>query len=167
MKRRAFINAAIAAGGFAGITSSLNSCANKDSGVTTKASDRKIKIGFIPLTASAPVVMVHELGMYKKHGLDVEVSREASWATIRDKVPSGDLDGAHCLFGMPFTVHTGVGGIAGQEMLIAMILNNNGQAITLSKDFCGKAGFREIGKVKSDGGALKGTKTMPSAISFA
>jgi len=166
MKRRAFINAAIAAGGFAGITSSLNSCANKDSGVTTKASDRKIKIGFIPLTDCASVVMAHELGLYKKHGLDVEVSREASWATIRDKVLSGDLDGAHCLFGMPFSVHTGVGGIAGQEMLIAMILNNNGQAITLSKEFCGKVGFREIGKVKSAVEALKAKKTVTFAMTF-
>lgn len=78
MKRRAFINAAIAAGGFAGITSSLSSCANKDSDMTTKASDRRIKIGFIPLTDCASVVMAHELGMYKKHGLDVEVSDRKS-----------------------------------------------------------------------------------------
>src|SRR5215831_8492544 len=166
MKRRAFINAAIAAGGFAGITSSLNSCANKDSTMETKAAGGRVRIGFIPLTDCASVVMAHELGLYKKHGLDVEVSREASWATIRDKVLSGDLDGAHCLFGMPFSVHTGVGGIAGQEMLIAMILNNNGQAITLSKEFCGKVGFREIGKVKSAVEALKAKKTVTFAMTF-
>src|SRR5262245_58142283 len=120
MKRRAFISAAIATGGFAGVTSSFSSCGNKDSAMATKAAGGKIKIGFIPLTDCASVVMAHELGLYKKHGLDVDVSREASWATVRDKVLSGDLDGAHCLFGMPFSVYAGVGGIAGQEMLIAI-----------------------------------------------
>ena len=59
--------------------------------MATKSSGGKIKIGFIPLTDCASVVMAHELGLYKKHGVDVEVSREASWATIRDKVLSGDL----------------------------------------------------------------------------
>ena len=36
------------------------------------------------------------------------------------------------LFGMPFSVYTGIGGPAGKEIQIAMVLNNNGQAITLS-----------------------------------
>ena len=125
----------------------------------TATSSNKIKIGFIPLTDCASVVIAHELGLYKKHGVDVEVSREASWATIRDKVLSGDLQGAHCLFGMPFSVYTGVGGQAGSEMHIAMILNNNGQAITLSKEFCGKVGFREVGKVKAAVEALKQKKS--------
>jgi nitrate/nitrite transport system substrate-binding protein len=57
------------------------------------------------------------------------------------------LDAAHCLFSMPFSVYTGIGGKAGSEMKIAMILNNNGQAITLSKDFCGLVGFRDLKKV--------------------
>jgi nitrate/nitrite transport system substrate-binding protein len=84
----------------------------------------------------------------------------------RQSVLSGDLDGAHCLFGMPFSVYTGVGGIAGQEMPIAMVLNNNGQAITLSKDFCGQVGFREVGKVKSAVDALKAKKTVTFAMTF-
>ncbi len=134
--------------------------------MTTTATNNKIKIGFIPLTDCASVVMAHELGLYKKHGLDVEVSREASWATIRDKVLAGDLHGAHCLFGMPFSVYTGVGGQAGSEMHIAMVLNNNGQAITLAKDFCPQVGFRETGKVKSAVEATKAKKTVTFAMTF-
>ncbi len=126
----------------------------------------KIKIGFIPLTDCASVVMAHELGLYKKHGVDVEVTREASWATIRDKVLSGDLQSAHCLFGMPFSVYTGVGGQAGSEMHIAMVLNNNGQAITLAKDFCPSVGFREVGKVKAAVEVLKAKKTVTFAMTF-
>jgi nitrate/nitrite transport system substrate-binding protein len=106
-----------------------------------------IRLGFIPLTDCAPIVMAKELGLFKKYGVNVEVSKEASWANVRDKILTGELDGAHCLFSMPFSVYTGVGGKAGSEMKIAMILNNNGQAITLSKDFCGKVGFKQLPKV--------------------
>ncbi len=110
--------------------------------------------------------MAQELGLYKKHGVDVEVSREASWATVRDKMLTGDIQGAHCLFGMPFSVYTGVGGPAGKEMHIAMVLNNNGQAITLSKEFCEQVGFREVSKVKSAVEALKSKKTVTFAMTF-
>ncbi|MEP7341748.1 MAG: CmpA/NrtA family ABC transporter substrate-binding protein [Acidobacteriota bacterium] len=166
MKRRTFLRNAIAAGGLTGASTTLfSACASKGSGMTKTSSD-KIKIGFIPLTDCASVVMAHELGLYKKHGVDVEVTREASWATIRDKVLSGDLQGAHCLFGMPFSVYTGVGGTAGSEMHIAMVLNNNGQAITLAKDFCPQVGFRETGKVKSAVEAMKAKKTVTFAMTF-
>jgi nitrate/nitrite transport system substrate-binding protein len=110
--------------------------------------------------------MAHELGLYKKHGVNVEVMREASWATIRDKMLSGDLDGAHCLFGMPFSVFTGVGGQAGKEMPIAMVLSNNGQAITLSKDLYEQVGFREVGNVKAAIEALQTKKTVTFAMTF-
>lgn len=111
--------------------------------------DNVIRLGFIPLTDCAPIVIAKELGLFKKYGVNVEVTKEASWANVRDKILTGELDGAHCLFSMPFSVYTGVGGKAGSEMKIAMILNNNGQAITLSKDFCGKVGFKQMNKVAS------------------
>ena len=88
-----------------------------------------IRLGFIPLTDCAPIVMAKELGLFEKYGVNVEVTKEASWANVRDKILTGELDGAHCLFSMPFSVYTGVGGKEGSEMKVAMILNNNGQAI--------------------------------------
>ena len=167
IKRRTFLRNALAAGGLAGMSSSLlGSCASKGTGMTSPSQTNKIKIGFIPLTDCASVVMAHELGLYKKQGLDVEVSKEASWATVRDKVLTGDLQGAHCLFGMPFSVYTGVGGQAGQELHIAMVLNNNGQAITLSKEFCDQVGFRQLGKVKTAVELMKARKTVTFAMTF-
>src|SRR6478609_12142621 len=71
-----------------------------------------IRLGFIPLTACGPIVMAKELGLFAKYGVNVEVSKEASWANVRDKILTGELDGAHCLFSMPFSVYTGVGGKA-------------------------------------------------------
>jgi nitrate/nitrite transport system substrate-binding protein len=110
-------------------------------------SGKKIRLGFIPLTDCAPLVAAKELGLFAKYGVDVELSKEASWANVRDKILNGELDGAHCLFSMPLSVYTGIGGKAGSEMKIAMVINNNGQGITLSKDFCGMVGFKEVNKV--------------------
>ncbi|SHG57191.1 nitrate/nitrite transport system substrate-binding protein [Chryseolinea serpens] len=126
-----------------------------------------IRLGFIPLTDCAPIIMAKELGLFEKYGVNVEVTKEASWANVRDKILTGELDGAHCLFSMPFSVYTGIGGKAGSEMKVAMILNNNGQAITLSKDFCGKVGFKQTGKVASVVAAkLKADKEVTFAMTF-
>jgi nitrate/nitrite transport system substrate-binding protein len=126
-----------------------------------------IHLGYIPLTDCAPIVMAKELGLFAKYGVNVEVSKEASWANVRDKILTGELDGAHCLFSMPFSVYTGVGGKAGSEMKIAMVLNNNGQAITLSKDFCGKVGFKQTAKVAAVVAAkLKAEKEVTFAMTF-
>ncbi|MFN3405430.1 MAG: CmpA/NrtA family ABC transporter substrate-binding protein [Cytophagaceae bacterium] len=126
-----------------------------------------IKIGFIPLTDCSPVVMAKEWKLYEKYGVNVEVSKEASWANVRDKLLTGELSAAHCLFGMPFSVYTGVGGKAGSEMKIAMMLNVNGQAISMSKDFCGKVGFKQMNKVgPSVTGMTASGKTVTVAGTF-
>lgn len=102
---------------------------------------RPIRIGFIPLTDCATVVLADVLGLYSKYGVNVEVIREKSWSQIRDKLLSGQLDAAHCLFSMPFSVYTGIGGKSGNELKVAMMLSNNGQAITLEKSFSPLAGY--------------------------
>lgn len=90
-----------------------------------------LTIGFIPLTDCASVVMAGELGLYKKYGLNVTVSKEASWAGVRDKLVNGELDAAHVLYSLIYGVHLGIGG-AKKDMAILMNLNHNGQAITLA-----------------------------------
>jgi nitrate/nitrite transport system substrate-binding protein len=127
---------------------------------------KKIKLGFIPLTDCAPLVAAKELGLFAKYGVDVELSKESSWANIRDKVLNGELDGAHCLFSMPLSVYTGIGGKAGSEMKIAMVLSNNGQAITLSKDFCGLVGFKEVNKVAAAVKNVQARKEVTFAMTF-
>jgi nitrate/nitrite transport system substrate-binding protein len=127
---------------------------------------RKIKLGFIPLTDCAPLVVAKELGLFAKYGVDVELEKQASWAVVRDKILNGELDGAHCLFSMPLSVYTGVGGKAGSEMKIALVLNNNGQAITLSKDFCGQVGFKQVNKAAAAVKTIQGRKEVTFAQTF-
>jgi nitrate/nitrite transport system substrate-binding protein len=127
---------------------------------------RVIKLGFIPLTDCAPLVIAKEMGFFAKYGVDVQITKEASWAVVRDKILNGELDGAHCLFSMPFSVYTGIGGKAGSEMKIAMTLSNNGQAITLSKDFCGLVGFKDTKRVAAAVKEVKAKKEVTFAMTF-
>ena len=47
---------------------------------------RIVKLGFIPLTDCAPLVIAKEMGFFAKYGVDVQLSKEASWAVVRDKI---------------------------------------------------------------------------------
>src|SRR6476646_6768067 len=134
---------------------------------TPKGSGEKIRLGFIALTDASSLIMAKELGYFEKYGLNVDVVKQASWASTRDALLTGDIEGAHCLFGMPFSVYTGVGGQAGKELYIAMMLNNNGQAITLSNEhFAGKVGFADTKQIKAAVEALKAKKEATFAMTF-
>jgi len=102
-----------------------------------KPEKEEVKIGFIPLTDCASVVMASVLGIDKKYGVKIVPSKEASWAGVRDKLVNGELDMAHVLYGLVYGVHLGVSG-AKKDMAVLMTLNNNGQAITLSKKLADK-----------------------------
>ena len=91
----------------------------------------EVKIGFIPLTDCAPIVVAAEMGFDKKYGIKIVPSKEASWAGVRDKVVNGELHAAHVLYGLVYGVQMGIGGKQ-KDMAVLMGLNHNGQAITLS-----------------------------------
>jgi nitrate/nitrite transport system substrate-binding protein len=98
---------------------------------------KEVKIGFIPLTDCASVVMASVLGLDQKYGVKIIPTKEASWAGVRDKLVNGELDFAHVLYGLVYGLHLGVSGPK-KEMAVLMTLNQNGQAITLSKKLAEK-----------------------------
>jgi nitrate/nitrite transport system substrate-binding protein len=102
-----------------------------------KPEKEEVRIGFIPLTDCASVVMASVLGFDKKYGVKIIPTKEASWAGVRDKLVNGELDMAHVLYGLIYGVHLGVGGPK-KDMAVLMSLNNNGQAISLSKALADK-----------------------------
>jgi nitrate/nitrite transport system substrate-binding protein len=112
-------------------------------GVWAAGSDKpekeEVKVGFIPLTDCASVVMASVLGFDKKYGIKIVLSKESSWAGVRDKLVNGELDAAHVLYGLIYGVQMGIGG-AKKDMAVLMNLNHNGQAITLSKKVSDKGG---------------------------
>lgn len=90
-----------------------------------------LTLGFIPLTDCAPLVAARVKGFFAGEGLDVTLSREASWATIRDKVTVGALDAAHMLAPMALAATAGAGGPVA-PMIAPLALAVNGAGVTLS-----------------------------------
>jgi len=93
----------------------------------------KVRIGIIALTDCSSIVMAHELGLFKKHGIESTISKEASWAVIRDRLTLGENQATHMLLGIPYAATMGLQGSPVKPMVIPMYLNRNGQAITLTK----------------------------------
>jgi len=133
-KRRSLIKTASLAAGASmlGLSTGAVWAAGSD-----KPEKEEVKVGFIPLTDCASVVMASVLGFDKKYGIKIVLSKEASWAGVRDKLINGELDAAHVLYGLIYGVQMGVSGPK-KDMAVLMSLNNNGQAITLSKKIADK-----------------------------
>lgn len=91
-----------------------------------------IKVGFMPLTDCASLVMASVLGLDEKYGIKLQLSREHSWSGMRDRLLRGELDAAHVLYGLVYGVEMGIG-CAATPMAVLMNLSRNGQAITLSR----------------------------------
>ena len=90
-----------------------------------------LRLGFIPLMDAALLFVAAAQRLFQKHGLEVELSPEPSWANIRDKVALGALDGAHMLATMPLAATLGIGNIR-KAQVTAFVLNLNGNAITVA-----------------------------------
>ena len=107
---------------------------------------KEVKVGFIPLTDCASVVIASVMKFDEKYGIKIVPSKEASWAAVRDKLVNGELDASHVLYGLIYGVQLGIGGPK-KDMAVLCTLNNNGQAITLSNQ------LRDKGAI--DGPSLK------------
>jgi two-component system, oxyanion-binding sensor len=91
-----------------------------------------LRLGFVPLSDCAVLAVAQEKGFFRRHDLDVTLSREVSWANIRDKVAVGTLDGAQMLAGMPVAATAGIDPVA-EPLVTAFSLDLNGNAITVSQ----------------------------------
>jgi ABC-type nitrate/sulfonate/bicarbonate transport system substrate-binding protein len=100
-------------------------------GAASSAAPLPLRIGFIPLSDSAPLFVAQEKGFFTRHGLKVDLVREPSWANIRDKVALGALDAAHMLAPMPLAATLGAGGWK-KPQVTAFVLALNGNAVTIS-----------------------------------
>ena len=69
----------------------------------------ELRIGYVPLTDAAVLVAAAERGFARRHGLSLVLQREASWATLRDKLALGHLDGAHLLAPLAVAMTLGIG----------------------------------------------------------
>ena len=93
----------------------------------------EVRIGIIALTDCSSIVIAHEKGFFKKYGIKSTISKEATWAVIRDRLTLGENQATHMLLGMPIAATMGLLGSPKKPMVIPLYLNRNGQAITLTK----------------------------------
>jgi nitrate/nitrite transport system substrate-binding protein len=125
---------------------------------------KEVKVGFIPLTDCASVVMASILKLDEKYGIKIVLSKESSWASVRDKLVNGELDAAHVLYGLVYGVHLGIGGPK-KDMAVLMTLNNNGQGITLSNQLKDKGvtnGEQLAGLMKKEKREYTFAQTFPT-----
>jgi nitrate/nitrite transport system substrate-binding protein len=133
------------------------------------------RIGFIPLTDSAPLIIAKEKGLFAKYGMkDVEILKQTSWPVTRDNLETGSagggIDGAHILSPMPYFMTMGMTkNKQPVPMYILARLNTNGQAISVANTYKDAkiqlkgAGFKDaLAKAKAGGKAdLKAAITFP------
>ncbi|SDJ91601.1 CmpA/NrtA family ABC transporter substrate-binding protein [Microbulbifer yueqingensis] len=93
---------------------------------------KHIKLLYLRLTDSAPLIVAKEQGFFSRVGLNVELQRETSWATLRDRLIGGTADGAAMLAPMPLTLAQALPQCE-ETLLTGLILSCNGNAITLSR----------------------------------
>ncbi len=91
----------------------------------------RLRIGYVPLCDAAPVILARELGYARDEGIDLDLSVEPSWATLRDRLALGHLDGAHMLAPLALASALGLSGPP-SDLTIALPLSLNGNAITFS-----------------------------------
>ncbi|HLD67916.1 MAG TPA: ABC transporter substrate-binding protein [Pseudomonas sp.] len=168
--RRQFLKTSVATAGTLGAISALGLSAPSfmRSAAWAAGSDAPekaaLKVGFIPLTDCASLIVAATQGFGEKYGLKITPSKEASWAGVRDKLNTGELDAAHVLYGMMYGAQLGVAGPQ-TDMAVLMGLNQNGQAITLSKQLKDAGvtnGEQLAAHVKKGGTPLTFAQTFPT-----
>lgn len=102
-------------------------------GQSSNKRSNSIRLGYVPLTDCAPLAVAQETGIFERHGLNVSLHRELGWATVRDSLFYGDLDGAQSIAGLAFALGFGLTDLR-CDVCVPLVLNLHGNAITLSTD---------------------------------
>lgn len=135
-----------------------------------------IKLGYIPIVEAAALVVAKEQGFFAKYGMtDVELSKQANWASARDNVTigsqGGGIDGGQWQMPMPHLITEGII-TNGQKipMYVLAQLNTQGNGIAVAPIHEGKGVTLDISQaadyIKSfpstNGRKFKAAHTFPN-----
>jgi bicarbonate transport system ATP-binding protein len=96
-----------------------------------------LEVGFLPLTAAAPLAIAKEKGLFAHHGLEeVTLVRESNWRAISDGILGGYLDAAQMPSGMPLWLSLGGNLERPTPVVTSLTTTRNGNAVTLTRRFC-------------------------------
>lgn len=160
-------------GGESSVSSTATPAANATVANAPKVETNTVKLGFIALTDSAPLIVAVEKGFFAKYGMtDVKVEKQASWPVTRDNLVLGSagngIDGAHILSPMPYLMALGkITQGKPLPMYILARLNTNGQAISVSNAYKEVKLAKDSSKVKDLFAKAKAAnKQLKVAVTF-
>jgi two-component system, oxyanion-binding sensor len=120
----------------------------------------RIAAAFVPLVDCAVLVAARECGFAAAEGLELELVKEPSWASLRDHLNLGYVDCAHALAPLPIASTLGVGHVQ-VDCIVPFVLGRGGNAITVSTRL-----FREM-QDAAHGGALDTPTAAGNALAAA
>lgn len=91
----------------------------------------RIRAGFMPLLDSAILVVAAKKGFAQAESIELVLQREASWASIRDRLAVGQMEAAHMLGPMPIALNLGLAPLT-MRTAVPMALGLGGNAVTVS-----------------------------------
>lgn len=92
-----------------------------------------LTVGYVPVNDCAPFAVAWQKGFFRKYGLNVTLSREASWANSRDGIIFGRLDASPVVSGAVTNARTGAEGARRAPLCAAMTIHRHGNAMTMNK----------------------------------
>jgi two-component system, oxyanion-binding sensor len=127
----------------------------------------RLRIGFLPLVDAALPILAHEMGFAEAEGLELELVRDMSWATVADRLLYGHSDAAHLVAPLAIAMTLGLGRPA-LPLAVPFVLGLNGNAVTLRPDLAEQVTSPgAIGDAAAIGGKLaQVVKAMPRKLRF-
>lgn len=106
-----------------------------------KSSDQELRIGYIPITDAAPLLIAHSLGFFKDEGLNVaKPVMVRSWTVLTESFVGGKFNFTHMLFPIPIWMRFK------QKIPVKVLAwdHTNGSAVTVHGD-SNIRGFGDLG----------------------
>ncbi|MBK5646224.1 MAG: ABC transporter substrate-binding protein [Acinetobacter sp.] len=100
-----------------------------------KVEKTELQLGYIPLLDCVALLWAKQCGFFEEVDLNVNLVKEASWASLRDRLAFGLLDAAHCLSTMLPAAAVGTDQI-GIPLQTPLVLSENRAFISLSQKLC-------------------------------
>lgn len=136
----------------------------------------RVKLGYIPIFESAPLIVAQAKGFFAKYGMtEVDVSKQASWASARDNVTigsqGGGIDGGQWQMPMPHLITEGIITNGNKvPMYVLAQLNTHGNGIAIANTHAGKGIHLDVSNAadyiksfaSSNGRKFKAAHTFPN-----
>lgn len=90
-----------------------------------------VRVGWVPSLEAAALITAHEFGLFEKHNLRIQLSREIGWATTRDRLLDGEVDAAIGPASTLVSLYCGFD-LVRRDCLTALLLSSGGGTLALS-----------------------------------